>query len=66
MTRRRKTVKSVVRDLRKEYPSAVIEVLKEDGWSVSRACDQLPESEWSEYFVNEVRHYENLIVIKAS
>lgn len=64
---RRRTVKAVVRDIRRDNPWATVEVLKESGWQHELDGTPLPEDDWGKYRVNEVRWYgDYLAVVKAS
>ena len=63
---RRRLVKTVVRELRKEHPDYVVQVLYSHEWGGRIVQDALPESEWGEYRVDGVRFFDTLIVVEAS
>lgn len=67
MTRRR-TVKTVVRELRREHPDMAVQVLHDPsgGWGGHMRSELLPESEWGEYRVDDVRYFDTLAVVEAS
>lgn len=62
----RKTVKATIKQIRKEHPQAVVEVLRDCGWDHTVDGTPLPESEWGEYRVNSVRWVGILAIVHAS
>lgn len=65
---RRRTVKAVVRELRREHPDMKVEVLYDPsgGWGGHMGTTPLPESEWGEYRVDGVRFFDTLAIVEAS
>ena len=65
---RRRTVKAVVREIREKHPEMKVDVLYDPsgGWSGHMRSELLPESEWGEYRVDDVRYFDTLAVVEAS